>query len=220
MILFDPDLASTPAPRISAPKRLTNSVQRTLAQSAILRKQRIPTSSTLARFLREAQSALKLGGQVTVLLSTDDAIKGLNRRFRGQNKATDVLSFPACTAGPMNVAGDLAISIPTARRQADERGHTLATEIKVLMLHGLLHLAGYDHETDRGEMARREQKLRMKLRLPHGLIERSSSPAKRAGVLRPTKVRPSSSPQARREKDAIARSAPATRTIPEKGARS
>jgi probable rRNA maturation factor len=73
----------------------------------------------------------------------------------------------------MKIAGDLAISINTARRQADERGHSLGTEIKVLTLHGLLHLAGYDHETDKGEMARREQKLRAKLRLPHGLIERT-----------------------------------------------
>jgi probable rRNA maturation factor len=72
------------------------------------------------------------------------------------------------------VAGDLAISIPTARRQAADRGHSLAMEIKVLMLHGLLHLAGYDHEVDSGQMARREQKLRGSLRLPHGLIERAA----------------------------------------------
>ncbi len=63
----------------------------------------------------------------------------------------------------MKIAGDLAISINSARRQADERGHSLAIEIKILTLHGLLHLAGYDHETDEGEMARREQKLRAKL---------------------------------------------------------
>ncbi|MGZ5154765.1 MAG: rRNA maturation RNase YbeY [Burkholderiales bacterium] len=112
-------------------------------------------------------------GQVTVLLTTDAAIRRLNRQFRGKNKATDVLSFPASAPGPLKIAGDLAISVPTALRQADERGHSLGVEIKVLMLHGLLHLAGYDHETDKGEMARREQKLRAKLRLPHGLIERT-----------------------------------------------
>ena len=72
-------------------------------------------------FLREAQSAVKLRGQVTVLLTTDTAIRRLNRQFRGKNKATDVLSFPADAPGPMKIAGDLAISVNTARRQADER---------------------------------------------------------------------------------------------------
>jgi probable rRNA maturation factor len=109
-----------------------------------------------------------------VLLTTDESIRRLNRQFRGRNKATDVLSFPAGLSPAIKIAGDLAISVPTARRQALECGHSLATEIKILMLHGLLHLAGYDHETDEGEMARREQKLRTKLRLPSGLIERAS----------------------------------------------
>jgi probable rRNA maturation factor len=149
------------------------------------RNKRIPNTRTLAHFLREAQAAVKLRDQVTVLLTTDPAIRRLNRRFRGMNKATDVLSFPAAKLSQVSkarpgapriqeIAGDLAISIPTARRQAEDRGHSLAIEIKVLMLHGLLHLAGYDHETDKGEMARREQKLRVRLRLPHGLIERAS----------------------------------------------
>lgn len=144
--------------------------------------QHVPTSRTLARFLREAQAASKLRGQVTVLLTTDAAIRRLNSRFRGKNKATDVLSFPASAAGPLKIAGDLAISVPTAQRQAEERGHSLGVEIKVLMLHGLLHLAGYDHETDKGEMARREQKLRAKLRLPHGLIERAVSRTSKMGA--------------------------------------
>jgi probable rRNA maturation factor len=124
---------------------------------------------------------VKLRGRVSVLLTTDTFIRRLNRQFRGKNKATDVLSFPAAKLsqvsnarpGAPSVAGDLAISIPTARRQAEDRDHSLAIEIKVLMLHGLLHLAGYDHETDAGQMARREGKLRAILRLPHGLIERT-----------------------------------------------
>ena len=70
------------------------------------------------------------------------------------------------------MAGDLAISVPAALRQAGEQGHPLAVEIKVLMLHGLLHLAGYDHERDTGRMARRERLLRTRLGLPQGLIER------------------------------------------------
>ena len=99
----------------------------------------------------------------------------INQGFRKKNYATDVLSFPAEAAGMggERIAGDLAISVHTAARQATEQGHALATEIKVLMLHGLLHLAGYDHETDEGQMARRERLLRARLKLPQGLIERS-----------------------------------------------
>jgi probable rRNA maturation factor len=140
----------------------------------------MPSAQTLTPFLHEAQSAVKLRGQVTVLLTTDTAIRRLNRQFRGKNKATDVLSFPALAQvskpgrrGAPVLAGDLAISVDTARKQAVAMRHALTVEIKVLMLHGLLHLAGYDHETDDGEMARREERMRAKLGLPHGLIERS-----------------------------------------------
>lgn len=174
MILLDPDLDSDLPPREKLRKRSGGS-----AQTDPPRNQRIPNARTLARFLGEAQSAMKLRGQVNVLLTTDTAIRRLNRQFRGKNKATDVLSFPAGESGPLKVAGDLAISIPIARRQADERGHSLAVEIKVLTLHGLLHLAGFDHERDSGQMARREQRLRAQLRLPHGLIERTEKGARR-----------------------------------------
>ena len=114
---------------------------------------------------------VRLRGQVTVLITSDANIQRMNKQFRGKNKATDVLSFPAYQIAA-DVAGDLAISAETALRQAREQGHSLLTEMKVLMLHGLLHLAGYDHETDNGQMARRERLLRGKLRLPQGLIER------------------------------------------------
>ncbi len=189
MILLDPDLDTDLPPQAKLPKRLGDT-----SQPAGLRGQRIPSRQTLARFLREAQAAVKLRGHVSVLLTTDAAVRRLNRQFRGKNNATDVLSFPAVAVSQVSkarpgapriqeIAGDLAISIPTARRQAEDRGHSLAMEIKVLMLHGLLHLAGYDHEADKGEMARREEKLRAGLRLPHGLIERAnmgghSGPAK------------------------------------------
>jgi probable rRNA maturation factor len=133
---------------------------------------------------------LKLRGQVTVLLTTDSAIRRLNRQFRGKNKTTDVLSFPASMVSqvskrerpgaPERIAGDLAISVPTARKQAQERGHALGVEINILMLHGLLHLAGYDHETDNGTMARREQTLRAKMKLPHGLIERAGTQSRKS----------------------------------------
>ena len=173
MIFLDPDLAQDLSKKAAQPRRSRDSIQ-----TGYARNHRIPAVRTLARFLHAAQFALKLRGQVTVLLTTDSAIRRLNRQFRGKNKATDVLSFPAADPAATRAAGDLAISIHTARRQADESGHSLLIEIKVLILHGLLHLAGYDHEIDAGEMARLEQRLRAKLRLPQGLIERSEAGAR------------------------------------------
>jgi probable rRNA maturation factor len=85
-----------------------------------------------------------------------------------------LLSFPAAEDLRGTHAGDLAVSLETAARQAGEHGHTLADEVRVLLLHGLLHLAGMDHETDQGEMAAREDALRAKLRLKRGLIARVS----------------------------------------------
>jgi len=125
-----------------------------------------------------AQAAVRLRGQVTVLLTSEATMRDLNWRFRGKDKATDVLSFPSehAVRGTEKIAGDVAISVETAGKQAAEQGHSLAVEIKVLMLHGLLHLAGYDHETDAGEMQRRERSLRAQLGLPLGLIERAASP--------------------------------------------
>jgi len=168
MIILDPDLPSHLAPATASAARRPVSVS-----TAPLRSHRLPSARTLARFLSEAQSAVRLKGEVTALLTTDPAIRKLNRNFRGKDKATDVLSFPAGGIGAEEIAGDLAISVPTALKQAIEQGHPLATEIKVLILHGLLHLAGYDHETDNGKMARRERLLRARLGLPQGLIERS-----------------------------------------------
>ncbi len=172
MILLDPDLAgsarganSARRPAVSGPK----SPPRNL---------RLPSARTLSRFLTEAQAAVRLRGQISVLLTSDAAIRRLNRRYRAIDKPTDVLSFPAgaVPSGPQPIAGDLAISVPTAQRQAIEQGHAVAAEIKILILHGLLHLAGYDHETDNGKMARRERLLRTRLGLPSGLIERAATP--------------------------------------------
>ena len=178
MILLDPDLDPDPTPPLKAVKR----------SSALAKPvdQRLPSARTLARFLTEAQAAVRLRGQVSVLLTSDAMIRSLNRRFRGKNKVTDVLSFPADAAapGPEKIAGDLAISVPTARRQAAKQGHSLSIEIKVLILHGLLHLAGHDHEADSGEMARRERLLRARVGLPQGLIERSATPKPAAKVRR------------------------------------
>jgi probable rRNA maturation factor len=167
MILLDPDLDPDPPPPSTSVKG------RAAANSS---DSSLPTARTLSRFLTEAQTALRLRGQVSILLTSDQMLRSLNRRFRGKNKTTDVLSFPADPSAPGSeeIAGDLAISVPTARRQAAGQRHSLTTEIKVLILHGLLHLAGYDHEADTGQMARRERLLRGKLRLPLGLIERAA----------------------------------------------
>ena len=132
----------------------------------------------LLRFLRSAQVAAGLSGEVQVLLADDRLLRRLNREFRRKNAATDVLSFPASPETAEGHAGDLAISLDTAARQAAEHGHTLRDEVRILLLHGVLHLAGMDHETDGGEMAAQEAALRHKLRLPLGLIARVESPPK------------------------------------------
>lgn len=136
----------------------------------------------LARFAGLAIKAAGRSGSVSILLTSDERIRELNREFRGKNVPTDVLSFPAVAwefeAGNGHKgksAGDLAISLETAARQAESLGHPLATEVKVLILHGALHLAGFDHEEDAGEMARKEIRLRRQLDLPSGLIERATT---------------------------------------------
>ena len=98
---------------------------------------------------------------VTIAFVSDNKIRSLNQQFRGINKPTDVLSFPSdLETGEL---GDIAISVEAAARQAKENGLTLNEEIAQLILHGLLHLSGYDHETDNGEMNRLELRLRRKL---------------------------------------------------------
>ena len=156
MILIDPELDLSAVADALNPVSAKPSAGPAAKPSA--KQLRLPSTRTLARtlarFLTLAQTAVRLRGQVTVLLTSDAAMRDLNARFRGKNQPTDVLSFPSehIVRGTENVAGDVAISVETAQRQGAEQGHSLATEIKVLMLHGLLHLAGHDHETDAGEM--------------------------------------------------------------------
>jgi len=111
-----------------------------------------------------AEKALKAignsGTSATIAFVSDSSIRKLNRQFRNIDKATDVLSFPADE--PENL-GDVAISVETAAKQAKENGLEFNDEIAQLILHGLLHLSGYDHETDKGEMNRLELRLRRKL---------------------------------------------------------
>jgi len=124
----------------------------------------------LRQFLKTLSSSVTRGRGIACLITDDAEVRRLNRRFRGKNSATDVLSFPA---GDSNgFSGDLAISADRAKVQAAEHGHTIDEELRILMLHGALHLAGLDHESDSGEMARSERRWRKRLGLPHGLIER------------------------------------------------
>jgi probable rRNA maturation factor len=152
------------------------------------------TELALTRFVARARRAMGLKGAVNILVTSSAEMKSLNRRFRGPDKTTDVLSFPAELKVPRrapntqkrarrnapgkvqkDTAGEIAISAEIAAQNARALGHSPAHEVKILVLHGLLHLRGFDHECDNGEMARREQQLRAKFRLPVGLIARTKS---------------------------------------------
>jgi probable rRNA maturation factor len=127
----------------------------------------------LTQFITSAQRAVKLRGVITILITHDEEMKSLNLRFRNKDKATDVLSFPSSLNLRPKIAGDVAISAKIAGENAANLGHSVFQELKILILHGILHLAGHDHETDSGEMAKEEQRLRKKLHLPVSLIERT-----------------------------------------------
>jgi len=133
-------------------------------------------SPSLRRFALRLETEVAAGCPFDCLVTTDAELRRLNRAFRGHDTPTDVLSFPSPQSPvPSLSLGDLAISLPRARAQARRFGHSLQLEIRILMLHGLLHLLGMDHEIDRGRMARAERRWRARLRLPHGLIERAAS---------------------------------------------
>jgi probable rRNA maturation factor len=140
--------------------------------------------STLERFVLRARRAVRLPGTVNLLITNGSQLRDLNRRFRGVDKTTDVLSFPAAAIGnnpKKRIAGDMAISLDIARDNARRLGHSVPDEVKILALHGILHLAGFDHESDHGEMAREELRLRRQLKLEVGLIERTQPrPIKRS----------------------------------------
>jgi probable rRNA maturation factor len=152
-------------------------------------------------------------GEVTVALVSDGRMRTLNRTFRGVDRATDVLSFPTVATAPAGTRrpsgrtpvttvsgapaawleaagagalGDIVIAAGTAARQAAAAGHSLGTELRILALHGLLHLLGYDHDAadDAGAMARAEARLRRRGGLPAGLIERAGPGARRPADLR------------------------------------
>jgi len=139
------------------------------------------SARVLERFAARAQRAAGVRGEVDVLITSGAHVRRLNRLFRGKNTVTDVLSFPS-TDG---TAGDIAISAEIAARNALRLGHSTIDEIQILLLHGLLHLAGYDHGSDAGAMARKEARLRRAFGLPTALIERTTAD----GMRRPVKRR-------------------------------
>ena len=155
----------------SAARRLRVSVTDALGRPARV--------GTLAAWLCGVAPARAVGS-VSIALVDDGTMQRLNRRFAGKNRVTDVLSFPVVVRGhegPRHtgprILGDIVIATGVARRQAADAGHAYGRELRVLALHGLLHLLGYDHETDDGTMARVEARLRRKAGLSAGVIERA-----------------------------------------------
>jgi probable rRNA maturation factor len=128
----------------------------------------------LERFARTLRGEVAKGAGFSCLVTGDSELRRLNRDFLGKDYPTDVLSFPVAQALPpaRGQLGEIAISLPRARRQSAAFGHSLEAEVRILMLHGLLHLLGMDHETDRGQMQRAETRWRKRLALPASLIER------------------------------------------------
>ena len=112
------------------------------------------SEQALARFAQRARKAAGLRGQVNVVLTSSRDMRALNRRFLGKDRPTDVLSFPPLPVVAEAFSGDIVISTDIACRNARLYQHAPAQELKILILHGMLHLAGYDHESDGGEMAR------------------------------------------------------------------
>jgi probable rRNA maturation factor len=124
------------------------------------RRRRV-SPSRLRSVLQGAARALRVSGEVSLVLTTDRALRSLNARYRGQDRPTDVLSFPGDAETGL---GDIVISVETAARNARRLRHPLPQELDELALHGFLHVLGYDHETDDGTMNRLELRLRRRLR--------------------------------------------------------
>lgn len=123
------------------------------------------------RFIQGIGRQVARGQEFAIVIGSDESLRDANRRFRGKRAVTDVLSFPDGENGRL---GDILISAAQAARQAARFGHNVEDELKILALHGLLHLLGYDHETDDGRMRRVEKRWRRKLGLPHSLTERGA----------------------------------------------
>jgi probable rRNA maturation factor len=132
----------------------------------------------LRQFARRLQRCVAGGGAFTCLITNDDELRRLNRDFLGRDYPTDVLSFPRASGNES--LGDIAVSSERAKAQAQTFGHEHLDEIRILILHGVLHLTGMDHERDGGEMDRAERRWRVEFDLPATLIARASA-GERAG---------------------------------------
>jgi probable rRNA maturation factor len=147
------------------------------------------SGAMLEGFVLRARRVVGLKGTVNVLVMGSSEMRVLNRRFGGKDKPTDVLSFPALAQiEGGKFAGDVAVCADIAARNARRLGHSAVEEVKILTLHGVLHLAGYDHESDNGRMARKESKLRRELGLPTGLIERNKQAGTKGLPVRKTRA--------------------------------
>jgi probable rRNA maturation factor len=178
-----PDPASARPPRARATGGTLRNRLRVVVTDDLGRRFRVPG---LASWLRRIAPA-RARGAVTVAVVSDARVRALNRAYRRKNYATDVLSFPSCARIPNpesrtnpesripnpDFLGDIVIARGVARRQARAARHDELTELRVLALHGLLHLLGYDHERDDGRMLRVERRLRRKGGLRESLIERA-----------------------------------------------
>jgi probable rRNA maturation factor len=156
-----------------------NETERVVRNRLVILEKQIAglNEGALKRFVLRARRLAGLRGTVNVLLTSSSAVRSLNLRFRRENKTTDVLSFPVTPSisesrNRAKLAGEVAISADIALKNSFRLGHPAAQEVKILALHGILHLAGFDHERDNGDMARKEVELRRALGLPAGLIER------------------------------------------------
>ena len=160
-----------------------------LTQPTVILKRRAAglKEGEFAAFVRKASRVAGLRGVAAVLVTSGREMRALNTRFRRKTYETDVLSFPSALAD--GFAGDIAISLDLAARNARRLVHSVADEVRILTLHGILHLAGYDHENDDGEMAATEVRLRRRLGLPQGLIERVSMNNGRSARTSTTKAR-------------------------------
>lgn len=125
----------------------------------------------IQQFANSIETEIAGGRPFTCLITGDQELRRLNRTFRKKDRPTDVLSFPAPGGRPE--LGDIAISYQRARQQAQQLAHSTAEELRILMLHGALHLTGLDHDRDRGQMAAAERRWRKRFGLPSGLIERA-----------------------------------------------
>jgi probable rRNA maturation factor len=164
------------------------------------------SAAVMQRFVRRAQKLARVTGEIDILVSGNQRVQELNRRFRRKNKPTDVLSFPRSTGG------DIAISADIARQNAALYGHSFAEELKILVLHGLLHIAGHDHESDSGEMARLELRLRAELKLPASLIDRTHASANKTKS-EPAKIRHATSTAKKRTRTPAPRTTKSVRSV-------